>query len=119
MPTEPLRTRTRAWLQERMPLAGLAELLAHKTVPLHDQTVWYYLGGIILLALAILVGTGVLLVAYYQPYVPENADLPGAHESVQRIVNEIPHGWWIRSIHHWASHLMITALFLHLTSTLL
>lgn len=113
MPTEPLTSRILIWLDERLPLAGARALLAKKVVPAHDQSVWYLLGGITLLAFGLLIVTGALLVFHYQP-----GD-PGAHASVQRIVEDVPHGWWIRSTHHWSAHLMIAGVLLHLLSTLL
>jgi quinol-cytochrome oxidoreductase complex cytochrome b subunit len=119
MPREPLTTRSTAWLRQRMPLAAIEGFLAHKTVPRHDQTVWYFLGGMLILSLALLILTGMLLTFYYQPYVPEDPAGIGAHESVRQIVTDVPHGWWIRSIHHWSAHLMIIALLAHLFSTLL
>ena len=119
MPTEPMRNRIELWLRERLPLTGAQRVLSEKTVPTHAHTIWYFLGSVVLLALGVLIGTGMLLVVYYRPSVPATADLPSAHESVRRIVEEIPHGWWIRSIHHWAAHLMIAALLVHLLSTLL
>ena len=41
--------------------------------------------------------TGILLLFYY---VPE----PGrAYDSVRHISNDVPYGWWIRSLHKWAA----------------
>ncbi len=109
----------RAWLQARLPIATVHELLSHKTVPLHRHFVWYYLGGIVLTCFTTLVVTGMLLLLYYRPDVPRDPRAPGAHESVQQIVTAIPHGWWVRSIHHWAANLMVMALLVHLFSVLL
>jgi cytochrome b6 len=119
VPTEPLRIRLQAWLQERLPLTQLNELGTHKTVPLHNHYIWYYLGGILLLALTLSIVTGFLLIVYYQPAVTDDMELPGAHESVRQIVNDLPHGWWVRSIHHWSAHLMIMAAFIHMFRVLL
>lgn len=119
VPAEPLRIRVRSWLQARLPVAAAHELLAHKTVPLHRHSLWYYLGGIILTCFLTLIITGSLLVLYYRPDVPRDPRAPGAYESVQNLVTAIPHGWWIRSIHHWAANTMVMAVLIHLFSVLL
>jgi quinol-cytochrome oxidoreductase complex cytochrome b subunit len=119
MTPSPLTTRISSWLRLRLPLDQIDRLLTHKTVPQHDQAVWYYLGSILLMSLGVLLVTGMLLAVYYQPSVPDDPSLHGAHESVARIVMDLPHGWWIRSLHHWAAHLMIMGLIIHLMSTLL
>jgi cytochrome b6 len=120
MPSDPLRYRLSLWLRDRLPIAGARRILDEKVVPAHDQSIWYYLGGVILLAFVLLIGTGILLLFQYQPTLPpEGGAAGGAHESIRRIVEDVPYGWWIRSIHHWCAHLMIAAVMLHLLSTLL
>ena len=52
-----------------------------------------------------------LLLLYYSP-TPENAN-----ESVRFIINEVPFGWLVRSIHNWSSHLMVATVFIHFFST--
>jgi cytochrome b6 len=102
-----------------MPLAETDKLLVTKTVPLHSHYVWYYLGGLLLVLLAGQLVTGALLVVHYEASVVPSGDVPGAYRSVQTIVNDLPHGWWIRSLHHWGAHLMIMAAFIHMFSVLL
>jgi quinol-cytochrome oxidoreductase complex cytochrome b subunit len=108
-----------AWLQDRTPCEEIGALVRKKTVPLHAHYIWYFLGSTILLALTVQIVTGVLLITYYQPSVSENMAVPGAHESVRLIVEKLPHGWWIRSMHHWSAHLMIASVFIHQLSVLL
>jgi cytochrome b6 len=100
----------RAWLEERLPLAALRDLSAHKTVPIHRYSVFYYLGGMTLFFFAVQVGTGILLMLYYSP----GAD--SAFESVEFIVTTVPFGWLIRSVHSWSANLMIFFGALHLAS---
>jgi cytochrome b6 len=99
-----------AWLEERLGLAGLKEFVAHKTVPLHKATAWYYFGGITLFLFTIQVLTGVLLLLYYRPTTTE------AYESVQFIVTRVQFGWLVKSIHSWSANLMILAAFIHMFS---
>ena len=99
-----------AWLEERLGLAELKEFAAHKVVPLHKATAWYYFGGITLFLFTIQVLTGVLLLLYYRPTTTE------AYESVQFIVTRVQFGWLVRSIHSWSANLMILAAFVHMFS---
>jgi cytochrome b6 len=99
-----------AWLDERLGLDTLRELAAHKTVPKHSGTVWYFFGGITLFLFGIQVFTGILLLLYYRPSPAE------AYESVQFIVTRVQFGWLIRSIHSWSANLMIFSAFVHMFS---
>ena len=98
------------WLEERLGLASIRAFLAHKTVPVHAQTLWYYFGGITLFLFVIQVLTGTLLLLYYRPSPAE------AYESVQFIVTRVQFGWLIRSIHSWSANLMILSAFIHMFS---
>jgi cytochrome b6 len=98
------------WLEERLGLASIRAFLAHKTVPVHAGTIWYYFGGITLFLFVIQVLTGTLLLRYYRPSPSE------AYESVQFIVTRVQFGWLIRSIHSWSDNLMILSAFIHMFS---
>jgi cytochrome b6 len=107
-----LLSRTRAWLDERFGWDTLTEPLRHKSVPLHNLSYWYFLGGITLFLFGIQVGTGILLLLYYRPSANE------AFESVQYIMTRVQFGWLVRSIHSWAANLMIFTAFAHMFSVL-
>ncbi len=98
------------WFDERLGISGLREFAAHKTVPVHSATMWYYFGGITLFLFVIQVLTGVLLLLYYRPSPTE------AYESVQFIVTRVQFGWLVRSIHSWSANLMILTAFIHMFS---
>lgn len=98
------------WFEERLGLASIRAFLAHKTVPVHAQTLWYYFGGITLFLFVIQVLTGTLLLLYYRPSPAE------AYESVQFIMTRVQFGWLIRSIHSWSANLMILSAFIHMFS---
>ncbi|MGP8243543.1 MAG: cytochrome b [Bryobacteraceae bacterium] len=98
------------WLDDRLALSSIRELAAHKTVPVHSATRWYYFGGITLFLFGIQVVTGTLLMFYYRPTVAEGFD------SVRFIVTRVEFGWLIRSIHSWSANLMIFAAFVHMFS---
>ena len=100
----------RSWLEERTPIAGLVEVIRHKTVPVHRFSVWYFFGGMTLFFFLVQVVTGGLLLLYYRPSASE------AYESVRFIMTHVPFGWLIRSLHAWSANLMIAAAFAHLFS---
>ena len=101
--------RVSASLKERFPIDP--EALVHfgsEPVPGHLKRWWWCLGGTPAYLFIVQAITGVLLTFYYVP-TPEQA-----YESVQMITTEVRFGWYIRSVHHWAAHLMIIALLLHM-----
>jgi cytochrome b6 len=100
----------RTWLQERVGGGGLGHLVAQKVVPRHRWSVLYYLGGMALFLFVVQVGTGLLLLLYYEPGVST------AHESVKRISGEIPFGWLVRSLHRWSADIFIGVIALHLAT---
>jgi quinol-cytochrome oxidoreductase complex cytochrome b subunit len=110
MATTGTEQRAPGWFQERLGLSGIREFLAHKTVPVHSATIWYYFGGITLFLFVIQVLTGMLLLLYYRPSPSE------AYESVQFIMTRVEFGWLVRSIHSWSANLMILAAFIHMFS---
>jgi len=97
-----------SWVHDRLPIKTIRENFREKTVPRHRHTVWYYLGGLTVFFFIVQVITGVLLMLYYKP------TINNAHSSVVYIINEVPFGWLIRSIHSWAANLMIASLLLHM-----
>ncbi len=102
----------RNWIDERFNWANLTAPLRKKTVPAHDLSYWYFLGGITLFLFGIQVCTGILLLLYYRPSSSE------AFESVQYIMTRVQFGWLVRSIHSWAANLMIFTAFCHMFSVL-
>jgi cytochrome b6 len=105
--------RVRRWLDERLGLEPLLHLVAEKVVPRHRFSLFYYLGGMALFLLVVQLGTGLLLLLYYEPGVST------AYESVKRISAEIPFGWLIRSIHRWSADIFIGVVAVHLFTAFL
>ncbi len=96
---------------DRLPLEAMRHLAEKKKVPLHRHSMWYYLGGIAGMLLAVQVVTGMLLMVYYVP------EINSAHASILKLNTQINFGWFVRSLHSWGANLMILALFVHLFST--
>jgi quinol-cytochrome oxidoreductase complex cytochrome b subunit len=105
-----LSSRVLEWLDERLDLSDVRQFIAHKTVPIHRQKFWYYLGGVTLFLFVVQAFTGVLLLLYYRPSATE------AYESVQFIVTQVEFGWLIRNVHSWSANLLIGAAFAHFFS---
>ena len=102
--------RVNRWLNDRLPLPVVRDAAAHKTVPVHRLSIFYYLGGMTLFFFLVQVGTGILLMLYYRPSASE------AFESVEFIMTTVSFGWLIRSIHSWSANLMVFFAFLHLAT---
>jgi cytochrome b6 len=98
------------WLDERLSLSVLREMVMKKEVPVHRLTVCYYFGGMTLFFFIVQVVTGILLMLYYRPSASE------AFESVEFIMTKVPYGWLIRSVHSWSANLMIFFAFVHLST---
>ncbi len=105
------RSRLYSWLDERFNLAPLITFAKHKTVPVHRQTVLYYLGGVTLFLFIIQVFSGILLLFYYQP------GAESSYESIRFLMNKVEFGWLFRSVHSWSANLMVFFAFLHMFST--
>ncbi len=99
------------WLDERYDLTPLIEFARHKKVPVHEHTIWYYMGGVTLFLFLIQIFTGILLSMYYQPG-PDSS-----YESLRFLLTKVRFGWLIRSIHSWSANLMIFFAFVHMFST--
>ena len=66
------------------------------------------LGGMALLLVLLLMGTGVLLLFAYEPSVE------GAYESVSALRYDVPLGQFFRNMHRWGANLALILTFLHL-----
>lgn len=66
------------------------------------------LGGLAILLLTILVGTGIMLMFVYTP-TPETA-----YTDMLRLQTEVNFGQLVRNLHHWSGNLLVIVVFLHL-----
>jgi cytochrome b-561 len=101
------------WLDERLALDRFRSKYLGKPFPVHST---FFLGEIALFCFVILVATGLYLALFYEPsaeLLPGHGALPAAYASAVAIASH-PFGALIRRIHHWAAHLMIAAILLHL-----
>jgi cytochrome b6 len=77
-------------------------------VPIHRHSWIYTLGDALVFLFGLQAATGFLLLFYYQP------TEMSAHQSVRRIMGEVPFGWLVRSMHVWGASLLVAVVGLHL-----
>lgn len=99
------------WLDQRFAIRTAMKFATKKEVPVHQHSIWYYMGGIAMVFVMVQLITGLLLMVHYVP------TFEGAYESIRTINNEVEFGWLIRSMHSWGANLFILVLFIHLFST--
>ncbi len=104
------RARFFEWFDSRYDLSPLISFARQKKVPIHRNSVWYYMGGVTLFLFIVQVFTGILLLFYYQPGVDSG------YESIRFIMTKVRFGWLFRSIHHWSSNLFLLFAFVHMFS---
>ncbi len=124
------------WFAERFPTAPWGEATRKGFLSIHRQmprshaekyelkTIWYWyplycLGGLSFIAFLILTVTGIILGFYYVPegdlrILDDGTRSSGAFESLQFIMAAVPLGFVWRGVHHWAAHIFIAAVFLHM-----
>jgi quinol-cytochrome oxidoreductase complex cytochrome b subunit len=68
----------------------------------------YWLGGVTLVSCVVLIATGILLMFYYHPSVPQ------AYRDMKELNYVVDNGLFLRNLHRWAAHLMVFGAFLHM-----
>jgi cytochrome b6 len=71
----------------------------------------YYLGGLSGACFFILTITGVFLMFYYRPAVPQ------AYADMKDLEFTVSAGIFLRNLHRWAAHAMVALVFMHMTVT--
>jgi cytochrome b-561 len=106
---------------DRLDLSGAQPFLG-KAFPAEDS---FLLGEVALFCFVILVLTGTFLGFFFEPSTTEVAyegsvaefqgdEMPAAYVSVLNITYDVPFGMLIRRLHHWAAHLFVASLGLHM-----
>jgi quinol-cytochrome oxidoreductase complex cytochrome b subunit len=94
-------------LDARLNIREAVEENLRKPVPAHVNWLFCF-GGISLFLFIVQAVTGIMLLMYYRPTIAE------AYKSVVFVTNNVPFGWLVRGLHHWAANLMIIMVFLHM-----
>ena len=101
------------WFVERLSLDKFRTKYLGKPFPVHST---FFLGEIALFCFGVLVATGLYLALFYEPSsqtITAGGPLPAAYASALAIDSH-PFGALMRRMHHWAAHLMIASILLHL-----
>ncbi|WP_135661938.1 cytochrome b [Halorhabdus rudnickae] len=113
--------RVYAWFDDRLDLDE-AEAFLGKAFPAEDS---FLLGEVALFSFGMLVLTGIFLGFFYEPSTTEMTyegsvaqfqgdSLPAAFGSVLQLTYDVPFGMFIRRFHHWAAHLFVASIGLHM-----
>ena len=68
----------------------------------------WYLGALTLVSFVVLVGSGVLLMLYYHPSVPQ------AYSDMKDLQFVVSSGMFLRNLHRWSAHAMVLLVFAHM-----
>ena len=109
------------WADSRLGLGEGSDFLG-KAFPAEDS---FLLGEVALFCFGILVATGTFLAFFYEPSTTaveysgsvvqyQGQELPAAFTSVLYITYDVPFGMFLRRMHHWAAHLFVAAIALHM-----
>jgi cytochrome b-561 len=109
------------WFDDRLEL-GEAQSFLGKAFPAEDS---FLLGEVALFCFLILVLSGTFLGFFFEPSTSDveyegsiaeyqGEEMPEAFVSVLNITYDVPFGMLIRRIHHWAAHLFVASLALHM-----
>src|SRR5215218_223867 len=102
------------WFDDRLGISAFYRKYGRKAFPVHST---FFFGEMAAFCFVILVATGVYLALIYTPsnvdVTVEGETLPEAYASVQ-LIESIPVANLFRNVHHWAAHLMVASILLHL-----
>ena len=110
------------WVDDRLGLAGVARKNLRKVFPDHWS---FMLGEVALWSFVVLLLSGVFLTFWFQPSMAEivydgsyeplkGLEMSQAYASTLDISFDIRGGLLMRQIHHWAAHLFIAAMIVHM-----
>ncbi len=68
----------------------------------------YFLGAISIILFGVLTATGLLLMLYYHPSVPQ------AYDDMKELQFTVSNGRFVRNLHRWSAHAMVFVVFLHM-----
>ncbi|MCT9098321.1 cytochrome bc complex cytochrome b subunit [Haloarchaeobius sp. HME9146] len=109
------------WADQRFELDNSRNALG-KAFPAEDS---FLLGEVALFCFIVLALTGIFLGMFFEPSTSsvtyegsvekfQGQELPEAFVSVLQITYDIPYGMFIRRMHHWAAHLFVASIGLHM-----
>jgi len=100
------------WLDQRTGLVTFTKGFLTEDVP-GGASYWYAFGSATVFALILQIVTGIFLTFYYSP------SAATAWESTKYIMDKVPAGHFVMSLHYWGASAMIAFMAMHLIQTLL
>jgi ubiquinol-cytochrome c reductase cytochrome b subunit len=100
------------WIEQRTGLVGAIQDFLTEDVP-GGASYWYVFGSATLFAMILQFVTGIFLTFYYAP------SSATAYESTKYIIEHVPLGWLVLSLHYWGATAMIALLFMHMLQVLI
>jgi len=100
------------WLDQRTGIVTQAKEFLTEDVP-GGASYWYAFGSATVFAMILQIATGIFLTFYYAP------STATAWESTKFLIEKVPAGGFVLSLHYWGASAMIAFMVLHLLQVLL
>jgi len=100
------------WLDQRTGFVTLTKNFLTEDVP-GGASYWYAFGSATVFAMILQIATGIFLTFYYSP------SAATAYESTKYIIEKVPAGHFVLSLHYWGASAMIAFMAMHLLQVLL
>ena len=96
------------WLEDRLPIVGLAYSAAVSYPTPRNLNYWWTFGGILAFMLAVQIVTGIVLVMHFTP------EASMAFNSVEYIMRDVNYGWLLRYLHSNGASMFFLAVYIHM-----
>src|SRR5215468_5057842 len=96
------------WLEDRLPIMGLAHSTAVSYPTPRNLNYWWTFGAILTFLLAAQIVTGIVLVMHYTP------EASMAFNSVEHIMRDVNYGWLLRYLHSNGGSMFFLAAYIHI-----
>jgi ubiquinol-cytochrome c reductase cytochrome b subunit len=100
------------WIESRTGAVSATSEFLTEDVP-GGASYWYVFGSATLFCMILQIVTGIFLTFYYAP------SSATAWESTKYIMDKVPLGWFVLSLHYWGASAMIALLVLHLLQVMI
>jgi ubiquinol-cytochrome c reductase cytochrome b subunit len=100
------------WLDQRTGIVSATKDFLTEDVP-GGASYWYAFGSATVFAMILQIATGIFLTFYYSP------STSTAWESTKYIIEKVPAGHFVLSLHYWGASAMIALMAMHLLQVLL
>jgi ubiquinol-cytochrome c reductase cytochrome b subunit len=100
------------WIDQRTGFVSMTKDFLTEDVP-GGASYWYAFGSATVFAMLIQIATGIFLTFYYSP------SAATAYESTKYIIEKVPAGHLVLSLHYWGATAMIAFMMMHMLQVLL